>query len=168
MIALDRRVRPVRRAERVVHVEIGQRRRAPSRTPDRSFPPRRGTAGSRAARRRPGVRAPRRPPRSPRRRRSRRRTSTGRPSSSASRRRDRLRLNRGSACPSAGRDGSRGSTVAPLLERVADGRQRRADARVVADHAVLQRHVEVDADEHALALQVEVADRELRHTVAVD
>ena len=37
------------------------------------------------------------------------------------------------------------------LERVPDGRQRRPDARVVADGAVLDRDVEVHADEHALA-----------------
>src|SRR6185436_257292 len=37
------------------------------------------------------------------------------------------------------------------FERVADRRQRRVDARVVADHARLERHVEIDADEHALS-----------------
>ena len=47
-----------------------------------------------------------------------------------------------------------------LVERVLDGRQRRAHAGVVADDAVLERHVEVDADENALALEIEVADRE--------
>ena len=39
---------------------------------------------------------------------------------------------------------------APAFERVLDRRQRRADARVVADDAVLERDVEVDADEDAL------------------
>src|SRR5206468_12093845 len=37
-----------------------------------------------------------------------------------------------------------------MLERVRDGRQRSANARVVADAAVLDRHVEVDAHECAL------------------
>ena len=46
--------------------------------------------------------------------------------------------------------------LAQLLER----RQRRADARVVGDAAVLvQRDVEVDPDEDALALDVEVVER---------
>jgi hypothetical protein len=43
-----------------------------------------------------------------------------------------------------------------LRQRMLDPRQGSADARVVADHAVLQRHVEVLADEHALAREVEV------------
>src|SRR5581483_11575520 len=50
---------------------------------------------------------------------------------------------------------------AAVLDDVANRRQRRADARVVADRAVLQRHVEVDAHEHALAGDVEVANRKL-------
>ena len=56
------------------------------------------------------------------------------PSSSASRVGDRPQADTpDSACPSAGRDGTRGRRVAPVLERVLDRRQRRADARVVAD-----------------------------------
>ena len=43
--------------------------------------------------------------------------------------------------------------AAPGVERVLDRRQRLADARVVADDAALERDVEVDADEHASALQ---------------
>ena len=43
-----------------------------------------------------------------------------------------------------------------LVERVLNRRQRGPDPRVVADHAVLDRDVEVDADEDALAGQVEV------------
>ena len=49
------------------------------------------------------------------------------------------------------------------IERVSNRRQRRRDPRVVGDPAVLQRNVEVDANEDALALEVEVLDRELRH-----
>ncbi len=50
-----------------------------------------------------------------------------------------------------------------LVERVVNGRQRRGDARVVGDRAVLDRHVEVDADEDALAAEIEVLDRVFRH-----
>src|SRR5215831_11218449 len=50
-----------------------------------------------------------------------------------------------------------------LIERVLDRRQRRANARVVADDAVFQRHVEVDANEDALTLQGEIFNRQLRH-----
>ena len=46
-----------------------------------------------------------------------------------------------------------------VIERVLDRRQRRADPRVVADDAVLQRDVEIDADEDALALEIEIPDR---------
>ncbi len=42
-------------------------------------------------------------------------------------------------------------------------RQRLADARVVAHFAAVQRHVEIHADENALALQVEVANRKFVH-----
>jgi len=45
-----------------------------------------------------------------------------------------------------------------VVQRVLNRRQRRADARIVADAAVFHRHVEVDPDEHALSFQVEVAD----------
>ena len=45
-----------------------------------------------------------------------------------------------------------------VLARVAHRRQRRRDARRVGDRAVLQRDVEVDADEDALAGEVELID----------
>ena len=145
--AFGRGVRAVRRAERVVDVDVGERGELLRRTPGRSSLPPRGSAGSRAGR-------PRRRCRpssiavcagSPTQSSA---NTTGRSSSSDSRVGDRLqRVLAGSACPWAGRDASRGSTVAPLLQRVLDRRQRRADARVVADRAVLDRHVEVDADE---------------------
>ncbi len=45
-----------------------------------------------------------------------------------------------------------------VAERVLDGGERLADARVVGDDAVFERHVEVDADEHALVGEVEVAN----------
>jgi hypothetical protein len=44
------------------------------------------------------------------------------------------------------------------VEQEPDRRQRRADARVVRHSPVLQRHVEVDAREHALAGDVGVPD----------
>ena len=50
-----------------------------------------------------------------------------------------------------------------LRLEVADRRERRADARVVGDPAVLERDVEVDADEDALARGVQVPDGELVH-----
>ena len=48
-------------------------------------------------------------------------------------------------------------------EQVVDGRDGGADARVVGDLAVLERDVEVDADEDALAGDVDVADGQLVH-----
>src|SRR5690606_24053090 len=45
-----------------------------------------------------------------------------------------------------------------LLEGVPDGRQRRADARVVTNQPVLDRDVEVDPDEHAATVEREVAN----------
>ena len=50
-----------------------------------------------------------------------------------------------------------------LVERVLNRRQRRGDARVVGDRAVLERHVEVDADEDTLAAQIEILDRVFVH-----
>jgi hypothetical protein len=47
------------------------------------------------------------------------------------------------------------------IQRVLDRRNRGADASVVADASLLERDVEVDADEDALALQIEVFDRQL-------
>jgi hypothetical protein len=49
------------------------------------------------------------------------------------------------------------------VERVLDGRQRRTNSRVVADHAVLERDVEIDAHEDARALQRQVTNGFLRH-----
>ena len=53
-----------------------------------------------------------------------------------------------------GKDHHRGSR----LERVPNSRQRCLDAGVVADDAVFDRDVEVDANEHAPPLQIEIAD----------
>jgi len=50
-----------------------------------------------------------------------------------------------------------------LRLKVADRRDRGADARVVGDLAVLERDVEVDAEEDALARGVQVADGQLVH-----
>src|SRR5207248_1677202 len=43
-----------------------------------------------------------------------------------------------------------------LLERVPDRRHRGADARVVGDAAILERHVQIRADEYPFAAQVHV------------
>jgi len=45
-----------------------------------------------------------------------------------------------------------------LVQRVLNRRQGRRDAGVVGDRAVLDRHVEVDANEHALAAKRKVAN----------
>ena len=50
-----------------------------------------------------------------------------------------------------------------VVNRVLNRRQRGTYARVVLDHAVLHRHVEVNADKDALALEVEVFDGKLAH-----
>ena len=50
-----------------------------------------------------------------------------------------------------------------LAEEGPDRRDRRPDPRVVGDLAVLERDVEVDPDEDALAGRVDVADGELVH-----
>jgi hypothetical protein len=48
-------------------------------------------------------------------------------------------------------------------QSVLDGGNGFADARVVGDDAVLERDVEVDADQNTFAGEVEVADGQLRH-----
>ena len=53
------------------------------------------------------------------------------------------------ACPSAGRDATRARRSRPRSSASLNGRQRRRDARVVGDRAVLDRDVEVDAHERA-------------------
>src|SRR5437763_578616 len=55
---------------------------------------------------------------------------------------------------------------AASIERVLNRRQEGADARVVGDRAARDRHVEVDADEDALAREVEVANREFHRRSA--
>src|SRR4029077_13056339 len=45
-----------------------------------------------------------------------------------------------------------------LVDRVFDGGQRCANTCVVFNHAVFDRHVEVDADERAFPSQIEVAN----------
>ena len=111
-----------------------RRRRAPrarARTPGRSPPRPRGSAGSRAAARRRRA-APRRAARRRRRRSRRRRRRRCRAARRGASRTGRERVRRDRACPWAGRGASRGSTRAPALAQRVDGRQRRADARVVA------------------------------------
>src|SRR5712675_1369218 len=52
-----------------------------------------------------------------------------------------------------------------FLNRQPQRRQRLANARVIADHAILERNIEVHANEHALAAQIEIIDRQLVHAV---
>src|SRR4051812_24623688 len=49
------------------------------------------------------------------------------------------------------------------VERVSNGRQRRTQSRVVANLPVFHWDVEVDANEDALALEVDVFDRKFWH-----
>ena len=68
-----------------------------------------------------------------------------------------------STLPSGRPGASARITRAPLLERVLDGGQRRADARVVRHLArlLVERDVEVDADEDALAVDRRAASMDL-------
>ena len=152
----DRRVRPVRRAERVVHVEIGERGQR-GREPGVvlllfGMEPQvleQHDAAAAGVDHLHGVLAPALPMQSLT-------NSTGRPSSSVEmpgdRRQAELRVRLALRPAEMAGEDDRGAP----LERVADRRQRRRDARVVGDPAVLQRNVEVDADEDALALEVEI------------
>ena len=157
--AFDRGVGAVSRPERVVSRRRRRARRARRQTRDRSSPPPRGSGGSRAARR--GFPpAPRRRPWSRVRRCSRRAKTTCRPRSDArcvGHRLEAVLRIRLSLRPAEVR-GEDHRRIA--FERVLDRGQRRPHAGVVADHPVLQRDVEVHADEDTLALQIEVPDRE--------
>jgi hypothetical protein len=51
-----------------------------------------------------------------------------------------------------------------FVERVRDGRQRGADAGVVADHAAVERDVEIHPHEHAPAVQAKGADGSFSHS----
>ncbi len=67
-----------------------------------------------------------------------------------------------SPCPWAGPGGSSAPAMRPA-PAVLDRRQRRRDAGVVGDLAVLDRHVEIHAHQHAPALEIHVANRLLVH-----
>src|ERR1700687_5823456 len=53
--------------------------------------------------------------------------------------------------------------AAAFLNGESDCRNSFADARVVSDHAVLQRNIKVHANEDALATEIEIVDGELAH-----
>ena len=53
--------------------------------------------------------------------------------------------------------------AAAFLDGETQGRKRLANAGVVGDNAILKRHVEVDADEDAFALEIEIVDGEFVH-----
>ena len=149
--ALGRRVRAMARSERVVHVEVGELRQLLRErrvvlllllVEADVLEQRRGCGPEPA---------PARWPSSPARRRSRWRSSPRWSSSRARCAATGFELNSGLGPPFGppevrGQDHGR-----PVLERVLDGRQRRADARVVLDAPFLDGHVEVHADEDALA-----------------
>ena len=67
---------------------------------------------------------------------------------------DRRQRERGIGALRAAQVGQSTTLGGAALEEELERRQRRADARVVGDAAVLERHVEVDADEDALARDV--------------
>src|SRR5438270_21460 len=50
-----------------------------------------------------------------------------------------------------------------MIECVLDRWKRCANASVVANDTVLERHVEVDADEHTLTVELKIVNRQLRH-----
>src|SRR5215470_8193043 len=50
--------------------------------------------------------------------------------------------------------------AAAFLDRQTQGRESFADARVVAHFSVFERNVEIDANENALAVEIEVVDGE--------
>ena len=85
------------------------------------------------------------------------RSGTGLPSSSdrraATGASDRAR----SYLPSSGRPRcDRTNTLRVLIERVADRRQRGANARIARDHTILHRHVQILPDQDPLVAQVRV------------
>jgi hypothetical protein len=45
-----------------------------------------------------------------------------------------------------------------LIEQEFDGGQRGLDACVIADHAVFERHVEINADEHLFSLGIDITN----------
>src|SRR5262245_28272895 len=58
----------------------------------------------------------------------------------------------------------RSQNHAPAFFRgVVDGRNRSANARIIINHSVFDRNIEVDADEDALAGEVEIFNRKLVH-----
>ena len=150
------RVRAMRGSERVVHVDVGQLRELLRERRIVLF-----FLGMEAQVFEQHHGRPCRPRRSPRVPASPTLSSancTGRPSSCDSRSATGRSENSGFGLPFGRPRCDARITVAPLSSSVPDRRQRRPDARVVADHAVLDRHVEVDADEHPLALRVEIRD----------
>src|SRR6267143_1054679 len=52
-----------------------------------------------------------------------------------------------------------------FLDGETQRRQRLPNTRVVSDYAILERNIEVHADEHTLSAQIEIIDRQLVHAV---
>ena len=91
--------------------------------------------------------------------------ATGRPSSSATFAATGFRLYFGFDLSLRPAEMRREDHRRALLERVPNRRQRRANARVVGDDAVLERDVEVHADEHTAPRQIEISDREFHVSI---
>ena len=160
--ALGRGVRAMRRPERVVHVDVGERRQLLRerrvvlllfRVEAQVLEQRRRCRPEPAPARWPSAPVAD----------AVRRELTARPSSRARCAATGSSENSGFGLPLGRPRCDARITVAPVLERVLDGRERRADARVVLDAPFLDRHVEIDADEDTLPAHVEVTDRQLRH-----
>jgi hypothetical protein len=67
------------------------------------------------------------------------------------------------AAPGRPAEVAREDRPAAAFEDRADRRQGRANAAIVGDSPVVERHVEVDADEDPLARDIEIGDRTLGH-----
>ena len=152
----------MRRAERIVDVDVARARRAPSRSRRRSSLLRRGSAGSRAARRRrQGALRTARSAAGPTQSSA---NATGRPSSSLRRAATGRRLISGFGLPfGRPRCDARITHAAPASSAYlivgSDARMRVSSPMT----PLLERDVEVDADEDAPALQIEVANRSFGH-----
>ena len=161
------RVRAMRGAERVVHMQRSASAASggPLRRPGRFFLLRDESAGSRAARHGLPACAVRMAFAAADRRCSRRRTSRAGQAVPRGDRPPAEGLNSGFGLPFGRPRWLARIHRGAVVERVLDGRQRCPDTRVVANHAALERHVEVDADEDA---RWPLSDRSLIDSFAME
>ena len=155
--ALGRGVGAVGGGEGVVDVEVAERRQLLWRRPGRRPPRRRGSAGSRSSSTSPScIAATAASAISPTQSSAK---ATGAPSSFASGADHRLQAHRGHALALRPVEVADQDHLGAAVAQPADGRQGGSQAGVVADLAVLQRHVEVDAHQGALAVHVDAVER---------